>query len=376
MASEHLGEQIRKQSFLRSPLFWVGVLPIVGLVITAVGLGIDIVGPKQPEPELTFEIVSDTDVLDVHRPLQDLSVSFRGEDVQERNLNLRILTINILNSGEADILLNHYDSEVNWGLRVNGADVVEARLIDASSKYLESRISPNVIDSETVAFPRVIFEANAFFAIEVLLLHSEEQEVFISQVGKIAGVDEAKILVKPPVEEEADFGTLAFRGGALVQIVRTFTYSIGLFLVIMISMIMLGVSILVATLVIEHRRRNEALKTRTIQDMDKNRVRNFLIKQYKSGGKRRLELLQRTGKEPALVNWTMPAGRWVFKDEEEERNILIVRHYDGSERASFASEEILEELKEMGILTRGERDAAIIDPLFTQMVDELLAELR
>ena len=380
MTSEHLGEQIRKQSFLRSPVFWVGVATIVGLVITVIGLGIDIVGPKQPKPGLTFEIVGDTDVLDVHRPLQDLSISFRGEDVQERDLNLRILTIKVVNSGEANILLTHYDNEDDWGLRVNGAEVVEARLTDTSSDYLESKVVPQVSDQDTVEFPRIIFEVDEFFAIEVLLLHPKGQVVSVAQVGKIAGVDQASILTRPLANEEIGFAEKTFQGSALTQVVRALTYSVALFIVILGSMLVLIVIILGATSRKERKRREQVLQTRTIQEMDRNRVRDYLIAEYEMKGENRLNLLQSLGKDPTLLTWITPPGHWELQSGEDEDSLYIRRIYDDSEYAEPMSGKMsgnmLRELSELGLLTRGVNDIAIIDPLFVQMVDELLAELR
>ena len=69
-------------------------------------------------PSLVCEIDNQSDVLDLHRPLQDLKLAFRGQDIQQQNLNLRILTIRLVNRGGLDILQNQYDQEADWGLRV------------------------------------------------------------------------------------------------------------------------------------------------------------------------------------------------------------------------------------------------------------------
>ena len=163
MRSDRLDETGLNRSLLRKTGFWVAVGTVASVVLAVVGLIRDIVDTESPEPGVTFETISDTNVLDLRRPLQDLSIAFRGQDVQERNLNLRIMTINVANSGEVTILPSHFDNEDDWGITFEDGEMIEARLVNANSDYLRSKINLQHLRGDTVVFPKVIFEPGAFF---------------------------------------------------------------------------------------------------------------------------------------------------------------------------------------------------------------------
>ena len=132
----------------------------VSIVITIVGTAATIAATAftdgvftETGPGVSFEIIRETHVLDVKRPLEGQSIVFRGQNVQEHNLNLRIVTINIENSGETDILQSHYDSDDDWGIHITGGEVIEARLVDTNDEYLRTKIVPRPIDMHTITFP-------------------------------------------------------------------------------------------------------------------------------------------------------------------------------------------------------------------------------
>ena len=194
------------------------LLPILSLFLAVLSAVLGYLALKQPEPEVVFEIISETNVFDVHRSLQDLDIIFRGEDVRQQNLNLRIVAINVVNSGEVNILTTHYDQEDDWGLKFTNGDVIEARLIETDSDYLRSKITPQILGQDAVAFPKVIFDKGASFAIEVLLLHQKDESPSISAIGKIAGINEITVLTQPLTADESEAASDSFFGGTYIDI--------------------------------------------------------------------------------------------------------------------------------------------------------------
>jgi hypothetical protein len=73
---------------------WAFTGVLVAVVFGIVGLYATL---RENRPNLVVEIENQADVLDVHRPLEDLKLSFRGQDIQQQNLNLRIFTIRVAN---------------------------------------------------------------------------------------------------------------------------------------------------------------------------------------------------------------------------------------------------------------------------------------
>ena len=93
--------------------FWLTAITIASLGIGVLSVFLTVLALREPEPAVVFETISETNVFDLRRSLEDLSVIFRGQDVQQQNLNLRILTLNIKNSGDVDILTSYFDQEDN-----------------------------------------------------------------------------------------------------------------------------------------------------------------------------------------------------------------------------------------------------------------------
>jgi hypothetical protein len=138
---------------------------IVGVVLT-IAFGISGLYSyfHTPKPNILYEIISESNVIDLHKPLDELTIYFKNENIKENNLNLRIYTIQISNNGELDILQSFYDQNINWGLKVNNGKILnDVRIVNTNSEYLKSNLSPQVFNDNSVIFKKVIFEKNNIF---------------------------------------------------------------------------------------------------------------------------------------------------------------------------------------------------------------------
>ncbi len=301
MRTEHGDEQARRRNPLRRLIPWQALTTIAALGIGVLGVLLTYLALQEPEPRVNFETISNTNVLDLRRPLQDLNIIFRGQNVQEQDLNLRIVTVNVANSGEVDILPSHYDLEVDWGMKFKDGEVIEARLVDTNSEYLRSKVVPQRLGVDTIVFPKVIFEAGTFFVIELLILHPKNESPSISSVGKIAGIDEIAVLTRPLARQEVSFVAELFPGSALIQAVRTIIYLPGsLLAIVAVILSITGIADLFSKLN-ARRRRNRILQTRTIRQMDQDGMRKFLVAHYESSGIIGLKGLQGVIKESGRI---------------------------------------------------------------------------
>ena len=213
-------------------------LAIAGILATVV---FGVVGVylflHEKKPDIFFEIISEANVLDLHRPLKDLAISFQGKDIQQENLNLRVLTIRIENRGELDVLQSHFDQNITWGFRITEGEIInEVRLVNSNSGYLESNLKPKVIDKNTVQLQKVIFEREKYFILELLILHEQGKLVEIIPTGKIAGID--KIGVKPCLGKESlTFFEKFIYGGVLINLFRLLAFFIGLAVFISVAVL-------------------------------------------------------------------------------------------------------------------------------------------
>lgn len=205
-------------------------------IILAIAFGsFSIYANYAENPEITFDVINDANVLDVHKPLSGLDIYYQGEDIQQKNQNLRIVSIKVENTGNVDILQSFYDKNVLWGLDVENGHVIEARLIGVSSNYLLDNLNVSYNDN-TIEFQKVIFDQNEYFVVEILILHDKEIDPAFRVLGKIAGIEQ--INLKESYQEDKSFLEEVFDGSIFVQLVRIVVYMlILLFLLIAIVIV-------------------------------------------------------------------------------------------------------------------------------------------
>ncbi len=367
---------VRKLSVLRKHNFWLTLATLASLGIAVLGVFLAYFGLKQPEAKVIFETVGNTNVLDLRRPIDELNIVFRGDDIQEQSLNLRILTINVANSGEVDILPNHYDQEDEWGMKFNGGEVIEARLVGADSAYLKSKVVPQHMGVDAVVFPKVIFEKGSVFTVEVLLLHPKDESPSISTIGKIAGVGQIDVVKRPLATQEVSIFAQSFSGSVFVQIWRALIYFIISLLALILAIICLATVSELARRLSAARRKRRVSRTRTIRQIDQDDVRDFLIAQYESNGIAGIKRLRDLIREPSKIHWAIPQSQWIVPDYHlsdegivQTGRLDMILEFRGPKR-------ILSDLSTLGVLQLGDSNNAVIDAKFVEVVESLLKELE
>jgi hypothetical protein len=190
------------------------------LVAVAFGIAGLYTALRENRPNLVVEIENQADVLDVHRPLEDLKLSFRGQDIQQQNLNLRIFTVRVSNKGREDVLQGQYDQESPWGIKVSVGQIIEARLATNNSTYLASRIQPEITSTDTITLKKVIFERDRFVTLEMLVLHHKGSPPRILAFGKIAGQDEIAVVDQSGQRGRQGFWSQVISGNLWVHGIR------------------------------------------------------------------------------------------------------------------------------------------------------------
>jgi len=191
------------------------------------------------KPSIQVEVVGESNVLDLHKPLENLTIYFDKEDIQKKSLNLRIINLQISNNGEIDILQSHFDQKTRWGIKISSGKIInDARIINTNSEYLRDTLSPKVLGDNVVEFEKVIFEKGKYFSIEILVLHNKDTLPEITCIGKIAGIDKIASVKTWEKRLRPSFLDTFFYGGFLINILRpivAFIFLILLVIVIVIS---------------------------------------------------------------------------------------------------------------------------------------------
>ena len=313
---------------------------------------------SDPDPRMTFEILRETDVLDVRTPVEDLQITFQDEDIQGENLNLRIYAMRVVNNGEVDILQNHFDQDQIWGLQVSQGRVIEARLIGSSSAYLSSKANPQVIRENTVEFAKAIVEKGQFFTFNMLVVHAKDATPEIIPLGKVAGIDEI-VVTRAPVETEGPgFLSDLFAGGWPVQLVRAVLFLLGAAVVLgLFAAAVLSYAFLTSAIRRRRIRNSVALQTLTSQ-----KQRDLLSEVYLHHGMAGVsDLREKLGSSERLELEAAALGTVVLAGESEFR--IPPAYY------SAAS------LEEAEALSREGEDGLAPDPDFQERLDLFLQEL-
>lgn len=167
----------------------LGFIGIIGIIFTIILGGLTLYYRfYTPQPEISYTILSDSNIVDLHKPLEDLKILFQNEDIQENNLNLKIYSLKISNSGTKNILEAHYASDEDWGIKITEGKIIESRLVESNSDYLKRNLNLEIVDDKTINFKKVIFDKNDYFTLEVLVLHPRDSDINLIPFGKISGI--------------------------------------------------------------------------------------------------------------------------------------------------------------------------------------------
>jgi len=217
---------------IENKVYWGVVGALLTIAFGAIGLYTYF---HEAKPSLLVEIVNESNVLDVHKSLENLTIFFDNENIQKKNLNLRIITVQISNNGEVDILQSYYDQKIKWGFNVSKGKIInDARIINSNSDYLRNNLAPKIIDGNTVELEKVILEKGKFISIEILVLHNKDTLPEINYIGKIVGIEEITPVKTWEKNLEATFWEKFFYGGFLINVLRPIVTFIALILVIIL----------------------------------------------------------------------------------------------------------------------------------------------
>ena len=331
---------------------------------------------REPETRVTFEIISATDVLDLRRSLKDLRIEFRGQDLQEQDLNLKVVKINVANAGETHIRAGDY-SNIDWGIKVVGGQVIEAKVDRSNAANVISTNDLRYIGSDTIGFPKIVFDKRDSFAIELLLLHPNDVEPDIVPIGKIAGVTNFDLVPPPLPGQEVGFVGQAFGGSSRVLAVRSGVYFVGSIIIFFASVFGLVGGAIMLDSVKARRRRKRVLRTEAIKQIDRVSIRDGLVDLYGSTGLSGFRRLSDIIAEPSAIRWMNHSSEWIISD----RHRGIDDHaappmFDDSVGDWKMFQSARDALLTMGVLEKGAHDEAIVDPALTGAVKGLVAELE
>ncbi|HEX3624400.1 MAG TPA: hypothetical protein VH280_03135 [Verrucomicrobiae bacterium] len=198
----------------------------------------------EKRPHVTYEIVGNSKVLDVHQPVKDLEIRYHGEDIYALKKDLSILTITIRNDGETHILQSDFDQSMPWGLQIKRGQIVDVpKLVNCNSDYLQNHIDIQSTTNNLVIFQKIIFDRETFFTVQLQVLHPSDEDPEINVIGKIAGIDTQAVVNNLKDDGTPGLWSQIFYGSLKVQLARIFVYVAGtVLLIIAVVLSLAGIS--------------------------------------------------------------------------------------------------------------------------------------
>lgn len=148
----------------------------------------------EPSPELTYEILANTSVIDIKDDIRDLEITYQGKDIHSGGRKLLIIQLRIVNSGKINIQKDFYDSQNSpLGISIGKSQIVQKPIIlEASNEYLRESLNFNLSGPNKIELDPVILDAGDFFTVKLLAL-SESQSASLRPMGKIVGMKSIKL---------------------------------------------------------------------------------------------------------------------------------------------------------------------------------------
>lgn len=335
------------------------IIGLIGTVITIFAF------LQEKKVEISYEIVSNTNVLDFNAEIGKLEVIYDSTNLKKSHENLRIYTIKIINSGNQNLLKEFYDDNDPLGLQLSSGKIIEQpEVIQSSNDYLTRNVKIHVYDNNIINFSQVIIESGEYYIIKLLVLHKTEIIPQITSCGKIAGQNNIQIINTIDVKEKLPFWKEAYYGNIWVQILRLISYFI-------LGIVIIIISISVSEFITEKKRNRQinkniadfkAQKTYRYSKMD-----DAIFDRYKSDSPYVFNIMQQLINNEDYLNET-------FEDLSKQLNEKKNKRYGSCEKHDFDNWSIIERMQEDGIIFRN-KERLIINHAMKETLDKFVVFL-
>jgi len=190
---------------------------------------------QEKKVDLQYEIVANTNVLDINAEVGRLDITYNGVSLKNENEHLRIINLRVINRGSENILKEFFDDNDPVGFRISQGKLIEKpELIESSSQYLKEKMQVQIDSSGKLNFSKVILESGEYFVLKLLILHKSNTLPAIIPTGKVAGMKQILVTNSLEQKDEKPFLVKVFSGSLFVQTVRSVVYFICVAILILI----------------------------------------------------------------------------------------------------------------------------------------------
>ncbi len=217
-----------------SKRFWQTAIAVTGLVSALIGIYSFIFQGRNQQ--LDFEILTNTNVLDINADITKLDITYDRSSLKSNNQSLRVVNLRIRNTGDEGILKSFYDNNDPLGVMITKGRIIEKpELVSTSNEYINKNLTIRFDSLGKLTFSDIILEPNDFYTVKLLLLHVTKEIPEIHATGKIAGIQQINVVsLVQDAKEEKSFWQKTFEGTLLMQLTRGLAYTIAVIGIIVI----------------------------------------------------------------------------------------------------------------------------------------------
>jgi hypothetical protein len=340
----------------------------IGIIVGVLGIYYTL---RSSRTHLSMDIAAESNVLDLKHPIADLAILFQGRDIEEEKSNLKILTVRIINDGEADIHENDFDSRMPFGLQIDGGRVIRAQVAGANSSYLSENLHPRVEGAGRIELDKIIFDKGKFVALEILVLHPKNSVPHVKPVGKIAGIETIAVTNSFQDREQRGFLEQTFSGPVAIQLSRGIGYSLSAVAAI-IAIVASGIGLAsIPTKLRKMKRKRTVARFPPLDSLERNKKRKALEAIFIENGLEGLLQAQKLLTDQAALKKEMRRSRR-FYGGGMASEVTVEQRREVHYRLAFPS--TLSPLAAAELLTR-KGDNLVVEEDVKAMLAEFIGQL-
>jgi hypothetical protein len=254
---------------------WDSLINILGFILAIFAFIVSVyfyfVGPS-----ITYTIISNINVFDINKNINDLTIKYKNFDII--NKKLLYIVIKVENDGLKDISERDYGYR-SWGLDFANCQIKSLRLLDGSSDYIKKELNPCIENNTNrteskMTFNSILFDRGEFAYLELLLITDKSSSFEINPFGKLSGMRKFNIRI---LNYKKNLFQKLFEGTTWINFLRFLIFGL-LFIIVLISAAIGAFSISDMLLKRKKRRFIKQLKFVFSSEMNRELITDYFMK--------------------------------------------------------------------------------------------------
>lgn len=175
-------------------------------------------------PNLSVQLLDISPVYSLSENVSKLDIIFDGADIRKNHQTLTLVTIRLLNNGNAELLKNAFDGQHLPKIITTNSQIIKVDVTRSTSSYLAEAAEVKILSNSECEISPVMLDAGESFDLKFLLLHEADQTPKIATSGKVAGIPPLAVINLIQRKNSESFWAKAIGGTLVMQGVRTIIY--------------------------------------------------------------------------------------------------------------------------------------------------------